>query len=138
MNECGKCSKCSKEQWDCVCYHMKDLLGQTIELIEAEVGSDRVKIVTQEGATYLMFHDQDCCEDIEVNEIIGDLEDLIGSPLVMAEESSNNDDPKPSEYSYSWTWTFYRFATAKGTVVLRWLGESNGYYGESVEIHRVS
>ena len=44
---------------------------------------------------------------------------------------SNYKGPKP-ESADSYTWTFYRFSTVKGTVTVRWFGESNGYYSESV------
>jgi len=48
---------------------------------------------------------------------------------VEAEEISNEE---PYAGNDSYTWTFYRFSTSKGTVTVRWLGESNGYYSESV------
>ena len=83
-----------------------------------------------------MFHDQDCCESVTLEDVCGDLQDLIGSPILEAEEvvsaNVNPEGVKVPEYQESFTWTFYKIATAKGRVTLRWYGDSNGYYSESV------
>ena len=80
---------------------------------------------------YVLYHDQDCCETVVVEEIIGDLEDLENLQLLIAREDTNADGPElPNAESY--TWTFYNFATYKGYVTIRFLGESNGYYSEDV------
>lgn len=113
----------------------QDLLGKTIEKIVGGEGDDQITFVMTEGPDYCMYHSQDCCENVRLQDVAGDLNDLIGSPVVQAEESSNSDDAEQcgsKATDESFTWTFYRIATAKGLVVLRWLGESNGYYSESV------
>ena len=75
---------------------------------------------------------------MQINDVCGDLTDLIGVPLVQAEEATSEsppDDVSAPEYEpESQTWTFYKFATIKGSVTIRWLGQSNGYYSESVNM----
>jgi hypothetical protein len=111
------------------------LVGKTIkEITGLEKGSVEVRIFTECGQEYLFHHDQDCCESVDLNDFDGDAGDLKGALIVSAEEVSNSDEgEKPDEYAESWTWTFYKIETSKGGIWMRWLGESNGYYSESVD-----
>lgn len=118
------------------------LLGKTItEITGMEKGSEEIIFRCTDGTSYRMHHEQDCCESVEVEDVCGDPTDLIGSPILMAEEFSNdNETPEgfPTlDRPESYTWTFYKLATDKGYVTLRWLGESNGYYGEDVDFHEI-
>ena len=90
-----------------------------------------------ENATdrYVFFHSQDCCESVRINDSVGDLSDLENEVLMVAEEvSGETPSDFEEEYHESVTWTFYKFATRRGYVDVRWLGESNGYYSESVNL----
>lgn len=120
------------------------LLGKTLARIEgAERGSDRIVISTTTGERFVMWHRQDCCESVEVEDVCGDVADLIGSPILSAEEVTHENEDPPGVtvedmYRESFTWTFYKLATIKGSVTIRWLGESNGYYSESVDFEEAA
>lgn len=109
-----------------------DLLGETLIKIENNENQE-LRFKTKSGKSFVMFHSQDCCENVELEDIVGDLSDLLNSPILQAEEISNSDDPPVTEYEpESYTWTYYKLGTIKGSVTLRWYGSSNGYYSESV------
>lgn len=111
------------------------LVGKTLENV-TEDGLE-VDFKVSETERYRLFHDQDCCESVYIESIDGDLNDLIGTPIIMAEEVSNADEGPLSEWEDSFTWTFYKLATIKGYVTIRFYGSSNGYYSESVDFIKV-
>ena len=112
---------------------MAQMLGKTFVQVTGSVGGDEMLFETADGERFLFAHQQDCCESVDINDIVGDLQDLVGAPMLVAEEVSGATEPDEEHYE-SYTYTFYKFATRKGYVDVRWLGESNGYYSESVEL----
>lgn len=108
---------------------VSEMLNQTFTSVRAD---NETVTFENDKVRYVLYHNQDCCESVVVEEIIGDLEDLENLPLLIAREDSNADGEElPNEESY--TWTFYNFATYKGYVTIRFLGTSNGYYSEDVQ-----
>lgn len=103
----------------------------------AEKDSDQISFHVEDGRTFCLDHNQDCCEQVYVEDVIGDVSDLIGNPILEAEEVDNFPEPDIDISADSYTWTFYKIGTIKGHVVIRWLGQSNGYYSERVDFYQV-
>ncbi len=106
------------------------LVGKTVSKVELnkDDGDDFIIFETTCGGEYKMYHPQDCCEQVYIEDICGDLQDLVGQKVERASEESG----ELEDACESGTWTFYVIDTFKGSVTIRWNGESNGYYSESV------
>lgn len=118
-----------------------EMLGRAI--IKYVVTDDTLTFYFTDTNFVEFYHVSDCCESVYIESVDGDLDDLLFSPLTVAEEVAVNLD-LPANAAYvrkdeeSYTWTFYKFATEKGSVTVRWLGTSNGYYSESVSVKFVT
>ena len=108
------------------------LIGKTLSEVRIDRDEDEITFITTNGEKYKMFHYRDCCESVTIDDINGDVEDIIGSEILEAEERTNCEDMMGRRLD-SFTWTFYTIATIKGYLDIKWLGESNGYYSESVD-----
>ena len=110
---------------------IKEIIGLVPVAINGEAGDDIITMEFSDGSSCEWFHKQDCCETVSVHDVIGDWEDLIGNPILVAEERVS--DEGPTTNGESDTWTFYTFRGIKGSVDVRWWGSSKGHYSESVD-----
>ena len=110
---------------------IKDMIGKVFTKV-TETGYEM--IFENDTERYTFYHEQDCCESVTIDDVCGELSDLVGTPILMAAEVHNEEPVLDDQYHDSDTWTFYKFATIKGYVDVRWFGTSNGYYSESVHL----
>lgn len=118
---------------------IEDLIGQTIVQISHD--DNGLDFIVFDGESYRCYNlsgsdgpPNDC--HVWLESVVGDLQDLVGHRLLKSEVSSNtgNVTHRSGEDDYG-TWTFYKFATIKGYVDIRFCGTSNGYYSEKAELH---
>lgn len=119
----------------------ENLLGKVLKKIErtdSKEYGERLIFVLKNGNKYCLYnpeHGND--QRLFIEDVCGDLTDLIDNPILLAEEVSNHNKnpekikpPKNQEEDNSFTWTFYKLSTILGSVTIRFYGESNGYYSE--------
>lgn len=116
------------------CWRDRGEISQLIghKVIDIHYDDEIFQILT-ETHIFTLYHESDCCEHVYLQDIVGEVSDLIGNEILKAEESTSDENPLCCGEE-SFTWTFYKFATIKGYVDLRWYGSSNGYYSESVDV----
>ena len=115
---------------------ISQLIGRRIVSLDGlEADSEAVIFKCSDGSSGVMGHYQDCCEEVSVLDVVGDVADLIDAMVVDAREETSDATGQKIDGRFvddSATWTFYIIQTDKGAVTIRWLGTSNGYYSESV------
>lgn len=107
----------------------KVLKGQTILRIEGlKQYNEEVRIYLEDGSYLKMHHRQDCCECVR-------LEDFECSGPCLGKVIDAYEEINEEGYGNTGTWTFYRIRLINGAeLFMRWLGSSNGYYGEQVDL----
>ena len=108
---------------------LSNMIGSTFVSVLHDEANEELVFERDDKTKVVFWHEQDCCENVYIEDICGELSDLIGYPLLVAEERISEG---PSDSYESSTYTFYEFRTIKGSVTVRWCGSSNGYYSESV------
>ncbi len=114
-----------------------ELKGKTITSIQGSNSDDSDTIITtSDGSSYTLTHIQDCCEHVRVYGTVGNIDDVLNEEVIAAEDTNPMDNPNAPDYKYyeSATWSQFRIVTNKGSFEIWWLGESNGYYSETVSV----
>lgn len=113
----------------------EELKFKIIKEIKVSKGDDddSIDIYFEDGSYLTMFHEQDCCEsvwieDIESNKNLPEYRDAVVIDMYVTTSENKNSDE-------SGTYTFYNLNTSKGSINIRWNGESNGYYSEEVSTY---
>jgi len=124
-----------EEAWEAT---ISELVGKTIVKLDMTVGRKEVRFLCSDKTAYVLFHETECCEQVLLEDINGEISWLVGSPILMADESQGDTGYETDrDENPHYQWTFYRFATRKGYVDLRFLGTSNGYYSEKMTFMRL-
>lgn len=115
---------------------IKGMVFKNVYLDKDSGRFDNEAIVFDSGTNelYVLTHIQECCENVWIESITGELEDLIDNPLIMAEVASQT---KCDEDGFSdQIFYFYKFATVKGYVTIRFVADDTPYYSTEVELKR--
>lgn len=119
----------SEENWKT----FSELGGKTIKSVSGlEGGSTFLCITFESGDRLKMYHQQECCEDVHI-EGCQDVSpnELEGCVVASLEEYTRSGE------GLGWgicQYTFYKLVTSKVDCTIRWIGESNGYYGVGVRV----
>lgn len=108
------------------------LLGFTLSAVEYNQDLPYIAFVRTDGVKVKMYHKQECCEHVWIEEIHGDLQALIGYPLTTAEVFTRDGHKR---YGNDQMFTFYRIGNERHLATIRWCGESHYYsIGVTVEV----
>ena len=123
--------------------NIQELAGKkivAIDIVDDSSKDHEIRIEIEGGRVFRFYHNQDCCESVTIEpsqDGDGSLLSLVGKEIREASmEAIESGDPPP-EYPDSWTRTTTTFRTDSETVISRWIGESNGYYSEDVDLEEI-
>ena len=79
----------------------------------ARKGFRSISFHVEDGRTFCLDHNQDCYEQVYVEDVIGDVSDLIGNPFWKQKKSIIFRKPDIDISADSYTWTFYKIELSR-------------------------
>ena len=122
--------------------NIQELAGKkivAIDIVDDPKKDHEIRIEIEGGRVFRFYHNQDCCESVRIaapKDSDGSLLSLIGKEIREVTQEEDRDDGADTDYD-SWTKTTITFRTDSETVISRWIGESNGFYSEDVDLEEV-
>lgn len=119
-----------------------ELKGKVFSNVYVSDTDECIIFECEDGTKYHQLHSQSCCENVYLDSIDGYLSSIIGYEILLAEEVSNDEEyagyyQQEDDDAEHYSWTFYKLATCKGYVTIRWYGSSNGFYSETADLYRI-
>lgn len=124
-------------------FNFNELVGKFINKIEKVNKGDNCETLifhteaewSKDGDIYVMSREHS--KEVYIESIVGDLNDIVGAPILCANLESNDEDKPTKEVcdNQSWLWTTYKLFTLKGCVGIKWFGICKGGYSPEVGFH---
>ncbi len=93
--------------------------------------SDTAHFICAGMGEFVIYHPQDCCERVCLEEILGEIP---ATPFLIKKITETGDISGEGYGDEVVENQFYLFETSKGDFILHFNGTSNGFYGTSVYI----
>jgi len=74
-------------------------------IVKIDKLDDEIYFYLTNGAEYKMYHENDCCEHVYIEDIDGDLNDLLHSRILQADEST--------KVGINWTYIYTKMKLEK-------------------------
>jgi len=118
----------------------KKMVGEIISEITLKTDDNNYEQLifkTESGKIFKMFHENDCCEIVYLEDVIGGrLTDLLGETVVDVDIKTNSIKNNKNTEIYI-EYYFYEIKTNENTITLRWYGDSE-YYSAYVDFEEIT
>lgn len=113
----------------------QNLIGRKLTHIDIDQDNDEMLLTCEDGSQFKLYHEQDCCEYVRIDDIEGDASLLLNKQIINVFTEIDHEMPEPVDYSC--TNTKFKFLVDDATLIVKWVGTSNGYYSEHVDFRQI-
>lgn len=110
--------------------YLDNMVGRVVKYVD--IDKEEMKITCEDNSVFTFYHEQDCCEHVYIADTVGEPMSLKGWKLLLVDMEATRESSCDGDESK--TTTVVKFVTDENTVSVKWIGESNGYYSESVDL----